>query len=147
MHKFRGSSCLSHTSQSDDVFQYYYHFSKLWSICFHQLPKRGRKCIDHRLQERVCLAFALLFYLSFCYIVRLMLMRYYVWLCGWSYYAYCVLHAYLYNYLCMIIHLCPWWCVHVISLISFCALHQDVCDMEEWPMTLIDCAFAFKCKY
>ena len=42
MHKFRGSSCLSHTSQSDDVFHSYYHLSKLWSICCHQLPKRGR---------------------------------------------------------------------------------------------------------
>ena len=33
MHKFRGSSCLSHTSQSDDVFNLIYHLSKLWSIC------------------------------------------------------------------------------------------------------------------
>ena len=42
MHKFRGSSYLSHTSQSDDIFHAYYHLSKLWSICCHQLPKRGR---------------------------------------------------------------------------------------------------------
>ena len=41
MHKFRGSSCLSHTSQSDDVFQSYDHLAKLWSICCHQLPKGG----------------------------------------------------------------------------------------------------------
>ena len=55
MHKFRGSSCFSHTSQSDNVFHSYYHSSKLWSICCHQLPKRGRKCIEHRLQESVSL--------------------------------------------------------------------------------------------
>ena len=42
MHKFRGSSYLSHTSQSDDIILAYYHLSKLWSICCHQLPKRGR---------------------------------------------------------------------------------------------------------
>ena len=42
MHKFRGSSYLSHTSQSNDIFHAYYHLSKLWSICCHQLPKRGR---------------------------------------------------------------------------------------------------------
>ena len=41
MHKFRGSSYLSHTSQSYDIFHVYYHLSKLWSICCHQLPKRG----------------------------------------------------------------------------------------------------------
>ena len=59
MHKFRGSSCFSHTSQSDNIFHSYYHLSKLWSICCHQLPKGGETCIDHRLQER-----ALLFILS-----------------------------------------------------------------------------------
>ena len=40
--QIRGSSCFLHTSQSDNVFQSYYHLSKLWSICCHQLPKRGR---------------------------------------------------------------------------------------------------------
>ena len=42
MHKFRGSSCLSHTSQSDDYIHWLYHMLKLWSICCHQLPKGGR---------------------------------------------------------------------------------------------------------
>ena len=42
MHKFRGSSCFSHTSQSVDANHWLYLLSKLWSICCHQLPKRGR---------------------------------------------------------------------------------------------------------
>ena len=66
---------------------------------------------------------------------------------------------------CLIIHL---MCIATISypcdayemIIQFCLLccammfipitlahHQVVCDMEECPIYLIDCAFAFKCKF
>ena len=42
MHKFRGSSCLSHTSQSDDVFQSYLSFVEALIYMLSSITKRGR---------------------------------------------------------------------------------------------------------
>ena len=110
MHKFRGSSCLSHTSQSEDVFHSFNLLSKLWSICCHQLPKRGRICIDLSFERE---SFVLLCPLDFFRVLLLLFVWWYfvslcvldtmsvstLWattLCDWSSYALC--NAYAYHY-------------------------------------------------
>ena len=123
MHKFRGSFCLSHSSQSEDVFQSYYHLSKLWSICYHQLPKRGRKCIDHRLRERVLLLFSLVYLVvELCYLLVCLILYAFCeilgWSCVWSYATLMLVgwHYLLYSH--MITHF-PWWWVHVFNYYHF----------------------------
>ena len=41
MHKFRGRSCLSHTSQSDDVLHSYYHFVEALIYMLSSITKKG----------------------------------------------------------------------------------------------------------
>ena len=84
MHKFRGSSCFSHTSQTVDANHWLYLLSKLWSICCHQLPKRGRTkaqllprvvlIIDHNICIIGLMCFPSIFQKKFkrCYVLRFM---------------------------------------------------------------------------
>ena len=53
MHKFRGSSCLSHTSQSDDVFQYYLSFVEALIYMLSSITKKGE--IESATNPRVVL--------------------------------------------------------------------------------------------
>ena len=111
-------------------FQSYYHLSKLWSICCHQLPKRGRECIDHSQRERECV---LLFGLSLlCLNFIVCLLDTLCLLCD-HVFDHCYINAWLddiisyiliWSFTCLVMSACFWF-------LSFWVLHQDVCDMEE----------------
>ena len=114
MHKFRGSSCFSHTSQSDSVFTLIIICRSFDLYVFINYQKGGEKCIDHRLWERereCCFCSLLLWWLNFI--------------------CFCLLEILLYA--------CVWYLDdHVFDhMIPLCMLDDIILLYSIWSLTLL----------